>query len=456
MAALQELIGWLGQFENIGIVGFGVEGRSTYKFLKKHLPQQAITVFDQNVHALDDYSEADKSWLGEGYEDGLGSCDLLFRSPGIKRAELEAYILDGQTSITSQTDLFLQYFGRQTVGVTGTKGKSTTTSFVDQLLDQHFDSRLVGNIGVPFFDRLEEVTEQTRFAAELSCHQLSDARHAPHIGIITNIFEEHLDYYGTFEAYLQTKLNLGRYQQQDDYLAINIGNETLKQHRSEFGSVVVDVAMHADVKFPGDLGTLEIGADAVVWATPQSTQIIRLNKGIPGIHNRVNQVFAIIAAILCGCTAEDIVKGVASFRALPHRLELIKTKDGTRFYNDSIATIPEATIKAIEAIGKIDCLILGGFDRGIDYSGLATYLTASADVAHIVCTGDAGKRIYQLLQDAGRGQIDLKPAFRDAVALARQLTPTGATCLLSPAAASYNEFRNFEQRGEVFRELVLA
>jgi len=439
------------------ILGFGREGQSTFKLIRSYFPKLHITISDKRLDVSKQISATDKFVslnLGEGYKDGLETYDIIIKTPGISLQELPGLMLTGK--ITSQTDLFLQAFAHQVIGVTGTKGKSTTTSLIYHILKMAGrNALLVGNIGLPPFEIVDGIDESTIVVFELSSHQLEFITRAPHISVLLNLFQEHLDHYSSLEAYHQAKWNISVSQDENDYFIYNAENKEiiswLLKERPLSHLIPYSLSQIATQGiFPDRNGDIQLnfsGFSGRLFARD-------IPRNIPGDHNLLNAMAAAAACCLSGVSEKDISEGISSFPGLPHRIEYVGIFNGVRYYNDSIATIPEATIAAIKTLREIDTLILGGFDRGIDYSSLVDFLPLS-QITNIIFIGDAGKRIFNELTLTKPGINKFVASdYEQVVEIARRHTAKGKICLLSPAAASYDMFKNFEERGEVYKKIV--
>lgn len=444
--------------KKILILGFGKEGQSSYRVLRELLPCQQITIADRNPEvARDPAAHRDPNIVfrcGDHYLTGLCHFEVILKSPGIRLHSLSD--LPDRECITSQTDLFLQRFGNLTTGITGTKGKSTTTALLAHILQTGgADAFPVGNIGTPAFHYLERIGPATRVVYELSSHQLEYIHCSPHIALLLNLFQEHLDAYPSFREYRLTKMNIARYQHAGDALIFHADDPLIREHLSEMKQRQLLVPFSLTTAFT--TGAFRDGNE-LVFRLPGKKEI-RLrnihNRYLRGEHSLRNILAAASASLLLGIDREALYEGIASYKGLAHRLEYLGEYHGIQFYNDSIATVPEACIAAIEAIPGVDTLILGGFDRGIDYTPLASFLSGSG-IRNFILVGAAGKRIgTELRKISKKGcRLFFVNRFDDFLPLVLTHTRKGKACLLSPAAASYDEFRSFEERGIRFRELV--
>ena len=384
--------------KRILIWGYGREGKTTEKFLLTHTKPLEVQHFEGPFSDLP----------AEGF-------DIVFKSPGIVMEEEDP-------KFTSMTELFLELFADRTIGVTGTKGKSTTSSLLYHCLSRCLDRKviLLGNIGLPCLDYYDEIDEDTVVVFELSCHQLAHTKVSPHIAVFLNLFEEHLDYYGTVEKYFKAKTNITTHQTEKDFFFV--------------GENVPKIPTLASV------------------TRIDKNSLRDFELSIPGSHNIYNANFVYrIAKDVFGIQEKAIEESFKSFTGLRHRLEHIGALDGVDFYDDSISTIPEAAIAALGSVKNAKTVILGGMDRGINYDILINYIMDHPEYNYILAYA-SGKRIFEAI--GGCPQCTYVPELKDAVEAARKLTKPGEAVILSPAAASYGYFKNFEERGDKFKEYV--
>ena len=407
--------------KRILVLGFGREGRSTLRFLEKYLPEAAVAVADKN-------EMEGVQHFGTGYLEAMYDYDIVIKTPGISLKDFDTRGVE----ITSQTDLFLGQFHGQTIGITGTKGKSTTTSLIYHLLKSSGrDAILTGNIGIPCFDIMEEIKPESIVVYELSAHQLEYVHNSPRVGVLLNVFEEHLDHFGTMQRYKSAKLNLLRFMGEDDTAVI---------HESLLNDA------------------LELFVNNKVFSLFDFDDVIdRTALPLKGEHNYQNVKAALLACDAYGVDYRELVPYLYTFKPLEHRLEPVGVYDGVTFVNDSISTIPQAAISACEALGRVDFLLLGGFDRGIDYQSLADYLKAHL-VPHLLFTGKAGERMMELMakvpEPVEGPSLTRYSTMEEAFAYLSAHAKAGDVCLLSPAASSYDQYKNFEERGAKFKRLA--
>ena len=444
--------------KRIVLVGCGREGISTYRFIRSILPLQPLAIADQDLNLFEKYPEFISDFgldfnLGTAYLSGLNSFDLIIKTPGVSFKDL----LEQPTreKISSQTDLFLRMFSKQVTSITGTKGKSTTSSLIKHIVSKHTDNViLVGNIGLPPFEMLQQINEKTIIICELSSHQLQYITVAPHISILLNLFEEHLDHYNSYLEYQLSKLNIALNQEPGDHFIYNHDDLCIAGLLKEYS-------------LPGTKHPFSVSEPVLngAWSDLKevhltlSTDLLFYDltspRYLPGQHNVLNIMAALLACLLNEIPSQLIFEGIGDFKGLEHRIEYVGDYHGIKYYNDSISTIPQATIAAVTTLKEVNTLILGGFDRGIDYTVLIDFL-ASSDIRNLIFIGQAGERICKMLSSTGMpGKHFFMATDYDEVAiLAREHTKPGSICLLSPAAASYDMFKNFEERGKVFKEKV--
>ncbi|OGY59253.1 MAG: UDP-N-acetylmuramoylalanine--D-glutamate ligase [Candidatus Colwellbacteria bacterium RIFCSPLOWO2_01_FULL_48_10] len=398
--------------KKILILGYGIEGKATHQFLKKFAPDSLIGIADQKDGP--DYLEKQKEY------------DLVIKSPGIPKQLVTA-------AHTTATNIFFANAQKPIIGITGTKGKSTTTTLIHAMLKEGgYDARLCGNIGKPMLDEISKpVGDKTVYVVELSSYQLDDITHSPHISLILNLFPEHMDYHGSFEAYKAAKKNIIKYSTGRDYFVYN-------------------------PRYPE---LLELASTTAAKSVPFVEVLPFLKDIIPlkGEHNFDNVRAACTVAKLMNVSDESIVKAVKNFRSLPHRLEFVGNFHGIDFYDDAISTTPESTIQALEAIPNVETIFLGGKDRGYDFSSLAQKLVSS-EIKNIVLFPDSGEKIDQELRKFKIENLKLKiletKEMREAVRFAYEHTSPGKAVLLSCASPSYSIWKNFEEKGDLFKKFV--
>ncbi|MGN0684021.1 MAG: UDP-N-acetylmuramoyl-L-alanine--D-glutamate ligase, partial [Oscillospiraceae bacterium] len=365
--------------------------------------------------------------------------DLILQSPGViikdKLSE------EAKAKILTQTEVLLRLNPcKHIIGVTGTKGKSTTSSLIFHFLQScGIPSILIGNIGIPPLRFLSRYDENMTIVCEMSCHQLEFVRHSPDISVLLNTFPEHLDHYVDYEAYANAKRNIARFQGENSHTLANI-----------------DLF---PVECGGTLHSTAFGKPADVWTDGSSIFVFgeeipaeKIKTRLCGKHNLYNIGVALAAAKLAGADIDACLEHLPEFLGLEHRLERVAVINGVEYINDSICTVPEAAIAAVNAFDGTDCIILGGMDRGISYDILGDFLNTGA-VKNVILLPDSGRRIGKLITNPDVRVLpaeDLEQAVNIASMFAKKRV------LLSPASASYGFYKNFEERGSHFKRLVHA
>lgn len=432
--------------KNICILGFGREGKSTYRMLEKYCSCSSITICDLNPvdRISNNLSENINIITGEDYQDSLSSFDIVFKSPGIVLKNSPETL---ECDITSETQIFFTVFRNQIVGITGTKGKSTVSSLIYHILKESGRNTLfAGNIGIPVFDIAENVEKDTIIVCELSCHQLEYMTVSPNIAVFLNLYEEHLDHYGTMEKYDAAKRNIYLHQTNKDWLFCNYDIKPDKASASVFSLSNKD--RKADF-FVGNGGKLTCNLGPVYSIPTSKIKLL-------GEHNHYNIAIAYMVCTMLGIDDNAFDNALCTFNPLAHRLEFVDKINGVRYYDDSISTACATAIEAVKSIPDPGTILIGGMDRGIDYTELIQFLSTT-DI-NIICMETSGYRIYSDIagMDFNKPErVFYVKHLDDAVKLASEITDNGKSCVLSPAAASYGIFKNFEERGDVFKQLVL-
>lgn len=431
--------------KNIAILGFGREGKSTYNFIRKYLGNVHLTIIDKEKIDLDDKDVTKVT--GDKYLENLDKYDLIIKTPGISLKDIDISTFEDR--ITSQIELLLEVDAHNMIGITGTKGKSTTSSLTYEVLkDQLDDVYLVGNIGVPVLDEVENYHDKTMLVVEMSSHQLEYVHRSPHIACILNLYEDHLDHAGTLEHYHHNKLNIFKYQKVNDFMIYSDDNPYLRDYiRNNYAGNKYTVRF--DNQFLFGHTTRIIDQDIYI-----NGEVVYHDEGrkLLGDHNLNNIMFVLTIVKILGLDLERAGQVINNFEGLKYRMEYIGKYHGINFYNDTIATIPEATISAIEAIKNVDSLIFGGLDRGIDYKPFIEYLKNS-NISNFICMPTTGNAIGKELEKAKK-KVIYASTLEEAYEASIKNTKKDMSVLLSPAAASYEFFKNFEEKGKAFEDIV--
>lgn len=418
--------------KKIAILGFGVEGKSTYNFIKENVSNYDVTIVDKNKIDIDE-----KCIYGDEYLDNLNNFDLIIKSPGIN---IKGHNID-INKITSQLDLLLKYNKKNVIGITGTKGKSTTTTLIYNTLSSMMDNVcLAGNIGIPILDQIVE-NDDTLYVVEMSSHQLEYVTSSPHIGIILNLYEDHLDHAITLEHYHECKMNMFKYQDEFDIAIYCSDNKTLALKMND---------NYKGKKYKVSLNNGDIfRCDNKIIYQNETLYIDDGKRKILGDHNLENIMVCLLINKLFNLDMKKAKEIIDSFNGLEHRLEYCGTYNDIIYYSDTIATIPEATISGINALKNVSTLIIGGMDRGINYNDFIFFLNNS-NIDNIICMPSTG---YQIAKSLTKNYY-LEETLESAVKRAKEVTKKNSICLLSPAASSYEYFKNYKEKGDKFKELI--
>ena len=461
---LKRLINYM-EDKKIIILGYGVEGQSTYRFLREHFPEKNICIGDQNMDLLEKHIELMEDMyvevvLGKEYLNGIEEYDLIIKAPGISLKDVD--ISKFENKITSQLELFLEFINVYTIGITGTKGKSTTSTLMYQILkEQGKDAFLLGNIGEPIFSDIDQIKKESIVVIELSSHALEYVKTSPNIAIMLNVYEEHLDYYVSFEKYVEAKFNIAKYQKENDYFIYNADNEYMKKFNFICKDRDYAISLQDISKQENNVETKGVNKKSANCIYLKENEIYCNNKKIAstdlkmnlkGMHIINNMMFLFAVCEIMELDFSKVFKTIENFKPLEHRMEFVGKIQGIEYYNDSIATIPEATINSIKAIQNINTLIVGGKDRGVDLTKLIDFLKKS-EIENIICLPKTGENIYESLKETDKN-IFFVEKLEEAVEIAKQHTKKDMVCLLSPAASSYGYFKNFEERGKLFKKYI--
>jgi len=444
--------------KKILIAGYGIEGISSANFLLDAFEELEFTIADKDPDLAYKHSEIVnnpriKLITGKDYLRDSADYDLIIKSPGIPvKAFPKSF---NQTRITSQTELFIRYFSDQIVGVTGTKGKSTTSSLLYHIIQPYNENAiLVGNIGIPPFDLISKINSETVIIFEISSHQLEHVKYSPHISILLNLYQEHLDRYSSYDLYLQAKLNIIKYQSSNDHFIFNDEDEGIEQIVQP-DTLKQNIYRFSLTSKPTN-SCYALDERKIIYSRDNILKQYDLGDyPLSGNHNLSNILAVIIVSNILNIPDEVVIDGIRSFTGLEHRMEYVGKFRDIHFYNDSIATIPEATIHALETLKTVNTLILGGYDRGINYEGLIRYLKTST-VTNIIFIGGVGRKLIKIMAPKkiiGQNYF-LAKDFHEVFQIVLDYTEKEQICLLSPAAASYGMFNNFEERGKIYKKIA--
>ncbi len=441
------------------VLGVGVSNRPLVRLLLRYgidttcCDRTTRENLDPEVLELE--REGAKLHLGEDYLEGIDG-DVVFRTPGLHPDKPEILALrEKGAKITSEMEAFFEVCPCRITAVTGSDGKTTTTTLIYELYKkQGYRVWVGGNIGTPLLDKADAMLPEDKVVLELSSFQLMYFPYSAHVAVLTNLAPNHLDMHRDMQEYVEAKENLYLHQTENDTLIVNMDNEITNGFSEK--------AKGRLLKF-SRLGIPENGVclkDGVIWRKNGERVEKILDQSdilLPGIHNVENYMAAILA--VGDEVSDETIREVArTFGGVEHRIELVRIKDGVRYYNDSIASSPSRTIAGLRSFREKVILIAGGYDKHIPYDVLGPEIVAH--VTLLICTGTTGPKIRQVTEAAadyapGKPAILSIDDFYEAVRKAAELAEPGDVVLLSPASAAFDKFKNFMVRGREFKKTVM-
>ena len=437
---------------NIALIGYGVENQSAYRFWKDRGAD--ITICDQNSSL--EMPEGASSQLGTGYLDNLDRFDLIVRTVGMHPRKIIERNPTAETKITTAVNIFFEECKTPIIGVTGTKGKGTTSTLIHRILEAAGKkSVLAGNIGRPMLDVLEEAKSADFVVLELSSFQLYDLKYSPYTAVCLMVVPEHLNWHEDFEDYKRSKANLFRYQSTETVAVYNALSDTSRDIAAASPSAhkLTYAVAPAGQEAP-PLCTVYVKDDAIFY---HQQVVMGINEvALIGRHNLENVCAAIAATWhIAGGNGEVIRSAVSGFTGLEFRLQFIRELNGVKYYNDSFSTTPETAIAALKSFQQHKIAILGGSDKGIPFDELADEVVKNR-VKHVLAIGDVGRNIATLLQNRGFTNITTEGLdnMSSIVNRARELAEPGDVVLLSTGAASFGLFKDYKDRGCQFNQAV--
>ena len=446
--------------KSVLILGLGREGIDSFKFLRKLFPKKILGIADKNekvdqsclAKLSNQKNKLYKLYLGKNYLKALKDYDVIIKSPGvpIHLPEIEKAFKEGK--ITSQAEIFFDNWPPEPqrrvemkanseggklhrpgkiIGITGTKGKGTTSSLIYRILKEGgFKAYLVGNIEKPVLSTLFKAKANDIFVYELSSHQLYNLKKGPQIAVFLNLFAAHLDYYKNFKEYQRAKENITLHQTKKDYFIYNSEQKELRGFLKKTKAKKIPIPTNYEY-------------------------LTNIRIPLIGKFNLKNVMAAVAVGELFNIPKKKIREAIKSFKPLSHRLEFVGKYKGIEFYNDSLATVPEATIAAIDALSRnVQTIILGGFNSNVDYKKLAKRVLESG-IKTVILFPPSGQKMWENICQKSKGRKLPEHSFvnnmKDAVKLAYQYTKRGKICLLSCASPSYGIFKNYKERGNLFK-----
>jgi len=467
--------------KKIAILGFSIEGLSVARFLDRH--GLSFTILEKNEpnKLLPEAQEFLKTHdyrliTGASHLDRLSQFNLISRSQGIPLWNLKiAEAKRSGVEFTSVTKLFFDFCPGQIIGVTGTKGKGTTSTLIYEMLKASgFDVYLGGNIGQSPLDFIDKLKPSSWAVLELSSFQLEDLDRSPHVAVVLMVTSEHLasqapdspNYHRTLSEYLEAKKNLVRFQRSDDSVVINQdfeeSRQTVKATPAQRYFFSVKETVEGGVYLFDDW--LEACLDKVCLRVCRRDEVF-----LRGEHNLQNILAAATTALILKADLDKVVDVIKTFKGLEHRLEFVREIDGVKFYNDSFSTTPETAIAAIRSFTEPKIIILGGSDKGSDYKELGQVIAQSENVKAVILIGVTADKIKDSIWRGFRGLEDPKGnpieasrlkivenlgSMKEVVKKASELGQSGDIVLLSPACASFDMFKNYKDRGQQFKDCV--
>lgn len=428
----------------IALVGFGLEGRANYEYLRQLYPDAKITIYDEKISENADLPSDVKLVSGQSDFTQI-SADLILRTPGIAPHRFAP-----DAPLTTGTNLFFEHCPAKIIGVTGTKGKGTTSSLLTSILrSAGHKVHLLGNIGRPALEQILEIKPNDIVVYEMSSFQLWDARFSPQVAVILMIEPDHLDMHKDMAEYVSAKSNITRHQQADDIVVYHASNSLSAQ--------IAEQSPARQKLTYGDKNGAGVYVEADNFCVQGEVICPVAKMQILGKHNQENACASITTALQLGVDYESVAKGLADFTGLPHRLKFLAEIDGVAFFDDNYSTQPSATIVALKALAdRPKILIAGGHDKGVDLAELAQAIKSDVLVKKVLLIGATAPKIKSALEALAYEDAEIVEfsSLFDLVKQAKSLAEPGDAVLMSPACASFGLFSNANDRGEQFVRAV--
>ena len=444
----------------VAIIGLGVSNLPLLKYMNEK--QAKVTVFDEKekqdvprklLEKLDKYKA--NAFFGKNCFENLKGFDIIFRSPSCLPTRKEL-VLEKQRGaiITSEIEMLMKLAPCKIIGVTGSDGKTTTTSLIYSILKKAgYDTYLGGNIGIPLFTKLEEITRKSILVLELSSFQLMGMEVSPNISVITNITPNHLNIHKDYNEYIEAKKTIFKYQNENDYLILNYDNEITRNCKKQANSKVIYFSSKEKLEdgFIVDNGIIKECEDGIRKHILDTKDVL-----LRGKHNFENIATA-LAATKTLVDQDIAIDAVKEFKAVEHRLEFVREIDGVKWYNDSVSSSPTRTIAGLNSFDEDIVLIAGGYDKNLDYTPLAKPILKK--VKKLILLGATSGKIFEAVkrEEEKEGKnidIYMCDTLEETVNLAKKHAKKGEIVLFSPASASFDMFKNFADRGNKFKNLV--
>jgi len=457
----------MDQQSKIAILGFGIEGKTMLEYLIKH-GYNNVTVCDSNVDLKENMPQGVSVRLGPKYLNDLTDFNTLFRSPGIRwlMPEIQNALARG-VEVSSPTAFFIDQCPAKIIGVTGTKGKGTTSTLIYEILKKAGKKVFLGgNIGVPAIGFLDDVQGENLVVLELSSFQLQDITKSPKYAVLLNTTSDHLDYHADDTEYWEAKESLLMHQGNKSIAVLNKDYEYVK-HYSKLGE---GKKLFVSVKNEVKDGVFIKDGDIFYSEDGKKEKILNISEVVLiGSHNLENIMPAIVIAKEIGVKNSTITEVIKGFKGLEHRLEFVAEVNGTSYYNDSFSTTPETSMAAIDSFSKPTVLIAGGSDKGLDYGEWALKILTKPNLRAVVLIGDTAEAMEEEIHEAEKklGDAEGSPtvimhakSLEEAVEKGRSFLDDNfsedkSILVMSPASASFGMFQNYKERGTIFKKIVV-
>lgn len=455
---LEEFNNWLKN-KKVAIIGLGVSNSPLIDYMYKM--NANITVFNNKTEDKIDKSILQKieqykieKHFGENYLSNLKDFDIIFKSPSVRPdlPEIQEEVKKG-AKLTSEIELVIELSPCKTIAVTGSDGKTTTTSLIYEILKNKYKCFLGGNIGIPLFTKIQEIKPEDIVVLELSSFQLMTMKKSPDIAVVTNITPNHLDIHKSYQEYIEVKTNIFKNQNEDNKLVLNYDNEITREFSKQAPGKVVFFSSKEKLEngVIYDDGTVKIVEDGL------RRHVLKLkDTKLRGKHNAEN-ICAAIAATNGLVDIETQIKAITNFEGVAHRIEFVREINGSKWYNDSIASSPTRTIAGLNSFEEEIILIAGGYDKHLDYEPIAEPILNK--VKTLILMGQTAEKIFGVVKQKKEEQnkqinIYKVKTLEEAIEKAKENAKPNQVVLFSPASASFDMFKNFEERGNKFKELV--
>lgn len=442
--------------KKVAILGFGIEGKDLVRLLHDKVSELAICDIKPKEELDLTGIEAHNVtfYCGTNYLDWLQEFDVVFRSPGFYRRDKKLLEIEKKgVEVSSAIKLFFEECPAEIIGVTGTKGKGTTSTLIYEMLrNAGIDAYLAGNIGTPYLGLLPHLGKDSVVVLELSSFQLFDLEKSPHVAVVLNITTDHLDWHKNRKEYVDAKKNIVKHQTAQDYAVVNDDYDDSRSFARLTKAQILKFSKRHSVKgaYIKDK-TIYVSKDEKTYELGMVSDLL-----LRGEHNWENIAAAVCAVSIYKVPFTVMKKIVFGFKGLEHRLELVETHSDISYYNDSFATGPDSVHAAVSSFDEPTTLILGGFDKGLNYDELAKFLAKRENLS-VILIGDIAKKIEVSLAKAhflGKTENMGKPTMQSIVKKAQEMTPTGGVVLLSPGSSSFDMFASYKERGNKFKEAV--